>query len=264
MDTLKTFMLRIKILMFSKNYLVFSLALFLWFAISLTEWAGESPNNLWFAKTGEVVSAIFDIIISQKTQVLATFIRVFISVTSVVLIGSILGIYIGYFKSLYDHLKMPIDFWRSIPPIIVIPIMYRWDPSGTNEYFWRIGLVFFGCLPIMIMLIADAINRTSKEKLLIFQSMNTSAKFKIKNIIIYEIAPYVFSGTRTVISLAVVIIIVSEMILSPEQGIGRQIIHYQTAYEIQFVYGYAFIVGLIGMALNRTLRTYEKKIISWV
>lgn len=246
-----------------KGLLVIVLILLLWLAISQTEWADKSPANLWFAKISEVMNAMIEIFMNQVVHITSSLTRVFSAVFIVIVMGTVIGIVIGFFNQLYDSLKLSIDFWRSIPPIIVIPIMYRWDPSGGNEYYWRIGLVLFGCLPIMIMLIADAINNTSKKKLLIFQSINTSVMFKIRHIIIYEILPNIFSGTRTVISFAIIIIIVSEMVLAPEQGVGRQILHYQIAYEIQFVYGYAIIVGIIGIGLNNVVRKIESKLVSW-
>lgn len=246
-----------------KSIAVIAFFILFWIVISQTNWANKSPNNLWFAKYDEVFFAIVQIIKEQTSHIYSSFIRVFISSSIVIVFGVISGLIIGYFKSAYDSMKLSIDFWRSIPPIIVIPIMYRWDPSGPNEYYWRIALVLFGCLPIMTMLIADATNSSSKKRLLIFYSINASLLFKIKSIIFYEILPELFSGIRTILSFAIIIIVVSEMVLAPEKGIGRQILHYQTAYEIQFVYAYAILVGIIGIALNYTARTVERKLIFW-
>lgn len=242
---------------------IFSI-LAIWFFLSQLEWALKSPANLWFAEISETFKALWKIIISEYNHIGWSFFRVFLSAFIAIFSGTLIGILIGYFDKLYDSIKLPIDFWRSTPPIIVIPILYRWDPSGSDEYYWRIMLVLFGCLPIMIMMIADAINSSSKKRLIIFQSLNTGFWFKIRNVVLYEILPNIFSGTRTIISFAVIIIIVSEMIYSPTEGIGTQIIRYQIAYEIQFVYGYAFLVGLIGIILNILIRYIENKVITWM
>ena len=140
----------------------------------------------------------------------------------------------------------------------MIGILVNMD--GTEELYWRIWLVVFGALPIMIMQIADAINGSSKNRMLIFQSINTSFYFKIRNILIYEILPSLFSATRTIISFAIIIVIVSEMVYAPATGIGEQILHFQTASELQYVYAYAIIIGLIGFLLNELFRYFEKKV----
>ncbi len=248
---------------FFRGSLVVIAMMFFWTMISQTEWAGKAPNNLWFAKIDEVTSAILEVFSTEEIgHITSTLILILKSTILVIIFGTMIGVVIGFVKPLYGSLKLSIDFWRSIPPIIIIPILVYWDQS-PNESYWRIALVLFGCLPIMIMLIADAINSASKDRLLIFKSINTSFWFRVRNVIFYEVLPNIFSGARTVISFAIVIIIVSEMVLAPEQGVGRQIAYYKSSYEPQFVYAYAIIIGLIGMALNKAIRILEKKLIYW-
>jgi len=246
-----------------RNLSVIAIFLILWTIISYTSWSQNGTSNrMWFANIGEVLVAFKDILLTKMINVFSSFILILKATLIVIILGVFLGVLIGYYNNIYKSLKWSVDFWRSIPPIIVIGILISLDTS-TNESYWRIWLVVFGTLPIMIMQIADAISNSSKKRMMIFQSLNTSILFKIKNVIIYEILPSLFSTTRTIISLAIVIVIVSEMLFSPEFGIGKNVLEFQTASEIQYVYAYAIIVGIIGLLLNETLRFFEKKIISW-
>lgn len=242
--------------------LVVVVIMLLWFLVAQTKWVDTAPTNLWFAKPKEVCKAVWEIISLQFINVCATFARVIVSVLITLISAIIGGLIIGYYSSIYSSLKPTIDFWRSIPPIVVIPILLYWDTSHQKES-WRIMLVFFGCFPILTMLIAEAINNASQNRLSIFQALNTGIGFKMRNIIIYEILPTLFTGTRTILSIAIIIIIVSEMVCGTSNGIGVKIVHYQNGYEIQFVYGYAFILGLIGLLLNYSLRAFEKRLVKW-
>jgi len=235
--------------------------LFIWIVLSFTKWADEGPTRMWFAKIDEVGTAIVDIFATKIIHILSSFEDIFIASIIVLLLGVIFGLAIGFFENLYRSLKWPIDFWRSIPPIIVISVLLNLD--GRDELFWRIWLVMFGALPIMIMQIADAVNNSSKKRMLIFEALKTKKMFIINNIIIYEILASLFSTTRTILSFAIIIIIVSEMVFSPQHGIGEQILHFQTASEIQYVYAYAIILGLIGLLLNGIIRLFEKKYVYW-
>lgn len=236
--------------------------LLLWFLVAQTKWVDTAPTNMWFAKPGEVFTAVWKIISLQFYNVGATFTRVIVSVLITLVSGIIGGLIIGYYSSIYSSLKPTIDFWRSVPPIVVIPILLYWDTSHHKE-IWRLMLVFFGCFPILAMLIAEAISNASKNRLSIFQALNVGIGFKMKNVIIYEILPTLFTGTRTILSFAIIIVIVSEMVFGTDKGIGVKIVHYQNGYEIQFVYGYAIIIGLIGLLLNDSIRAFEKRIIKW-
>jgi NitT/TauT family transport system permease protein len=246
----------------NSRVIVVIVLLLLWFLVSQTKWVDTAPTNLWFAKPSEVCRAVWEIISSHFYNVFATFARVIVSVLITLISAIIGGLIIGFYSSIYSSLKPTIDFWRSIPPIVVIPILLYWDTSHQKE-IWRIMLVFFGCFPILTMLIAEAINNASQNRLSIFQALNTGIGFKMKNVVIYEILPTLFTGTRTILSIAIIIVIVSEMVCGTTYGIGVKIVHYQNAYEIQFVYAYAIILGLIGFLLNNSIRKLEKRIIKW-
>lgn len=219
-------------------------------------------DPLWLAGPKETIEAINEAIFNQNEHIFSTFLLIIIATIFSAIIGIIFGTGIGMFPFIHHGFRPSVDFWRSIPPILAIPILYRWDPTG-DDYFWRIVLTLFGCVPIMIAVISDAIENCNEKRLSAFEHLSPSVLFKFRYVIGYEILPVIFSGLRTIASFAIIIVIVSEMVLSPEHGIGRQIIHYQTAYEIQYVYAYAIIVGFIGLLINKLIRLIESSVIRW-
>lgn len=242
------------------NLFVIALLLLIWHMLSFIE---PKLNPIWFAKIDETLKAIVDIFFTKYMHVYFSFKQILISTLIVTLLGVLLGIIIGFFEIIYRSTSWTIDFWRSIPPVVIIFILVGIDKSIDGTY-WKIWLVIFGTLPIMIMQIADSIRNASESRILIFEALNTGILFKIKHIIIYEILPSMLSTTRTVISFAVIIVIVGDMVYSTSQyGIGIDIVNNQTASETQYVYAYAIIVGTIGFLLNAIIRYFEKKIIFW-
>jgi NitT/TauT family transport system permease protein len=215
---------------------------------------------MWFAGIDEVSVAMLDIFQNYLKEITNSFYLILKSSLITIVLGTLLGLIIGFYNKLYESLNWSLDFWRSIPPIMVIGIMLNLD---STDYKWRIWLVIFGALPLMIMQIADAVNSISKKRLQSFESVSPSTFFKIKNIVFFEILPSFFSTTRTVISFSIIIIIVSEMMFSPQYGIGKAVLNFQTAYQIDFLYAFIILVGLIGVFLNKLLRFVEKRIIKW-
>lgn len=245
------------------NFFVIVLLLLIWSVASFSGWAkNATADRLWFAGVSEVCEALKDILLTEWINIVSSFVLITKATSLVVILGVFVGFIVGLFNGFYKILKWPIDFWRSIPPIVVIAIFINLD-NTRDEIYWRVWLVVFGTLPIMVMQIADAINSSSKKRMLIFEPLNTSIIFRVKNIIFYEIRTALFSTTRTVISLAVVIIIVTEMLNAPRYGIGKQVHDYQGAYQIPYVYAYAIITGTIGLSLNESLRFFERKLVSW-
>jgi len=242
------------------NLLVIVVLLLIWFILPIIE---PELNAIWFAELGETVKAIIDIFSTKLIHIYTSFKQILIATLIVVLLGVFLGILIGFYEVIYRSTSWTIDFWRSIPPIIIIFILINLDKS-EGEIYWKIWLVIFGTLPIMMMQISDAIRNSSTSRMLIFEALNIGFIFKIKYIILYEILPSLFSTTRTIISFAVIIVIVGEIVYSTSSyGIGVEILHYKSTYEINYVYAYAIIIGMIGFLLNTSIRYIERKIIFW-
>ncbi len=218
-------------------------------------------NNLWFAGIDKVTISFWNILQNNIKDITATFILIAKSSIITILLGILFGFIIGFNYKIYFATNWFLDFWRSIPPIVMIYVLINLQ-SETGEQ-WRIWLVIFGALPIMIMQIADSIRSISKKRFEALESANPSKLFLFKNIIFFEILPAFFSIVRTIISFSIVIIIVSEMITSPDFGIGENITSNQSNYKISYVYAYAILLGLIGVILNKTLRILEQKIIKW-
>jgi len=247
-----------------KNIMFISFLLLLWYLISISS-LGKNLNGLWFADIRDVFLAMKDVLSTRYMYFLPTFELMGISIIIVIILGVGVGVLIGYFDGVYKSIDWSIDFWRSIPPVIVIFIFYNLDNfNNFNEEYWRIWLTIFGTLPIMIMQIADAIIAIPKERMLMFNALNINFWFKIQKIVFYEILPSLFSTTRTIISFSIIIIIVSEMIISPDYvGIGGEILHFKTAYQIDYVYAYIIVIGFIGFIINKFIRYTESKIITW-
>jgi len=218
-------------------------------------------ENLWFAPIDKVLYSIIDIFQNNHKDITSSFYLIAKASFLTIILGGLIGIVIGFYSNIYSMIDWFLDFWRSIPPIVVIFILINLE-SGT-DYKWRVWLVIFGALPIMIMQIADAVINIPDKRFESLNTLNPSSYFLIKNIVLFEILPSLFSTTRTTISFAIVIVIVSEMIISPSYGIGESITSYQTAYQVSYVYGYAIILGLIGIFLNKILRVLENRIVKW-
>lgn len=75
--------------------------------------------------------------------------------------------------------------------------------------------------------------------------------------------PQTFIGLRSGISIALVIVIVAEMFIGTETGLGKRIIDAQQVLNIKDMYASILITGILGYALNRLFMLIEKRCIHW-
>ena len=103
----------------------------------------------------------------------------------------------------------------------------------------------------------------TRNQILVAKVMSASW-FKIfKDVLFWESLPQTFIGLRSGISIALVIVIVAEMFIGTEQGLGKRIIDAQQVLNVKDMYASILITGILGYALNALLLLIEKRFIHW-
>jgi len=70
-------------------------------------------------------------------------------------------------------------------------------------------------------------------------------------------------GLRSAVSMALVIVIVAEMFIGADSGLGNRIINAQQVMRVQDMYAAILSAGVMGYALNVLFLISEKKIVHW-
>jgi len=78
-----------------------------------------------------------------------------------------------------------------------------------------------------------------------------------------ESLPQTFVGLRSGISMALVIVIVAEMFIGSEDGLGHRIIDAQQVFNVKEMYSSILITGAVGYGLNVIFMMLEKHLIHW-
>jgi NitT/TauT family transport system permease protein len=84
-----------------------------------------------------------------------------------------------------------------------------------------------------------------------------------KDVLFWESLPQSFIGLRSGISIALVIVIVAEMFIGTEQGLGKRIIDAQQVLNVKDMYASILITGILGYALNVLFLLIEKRFVHW-
>jgi len=91
-----------------------------------------------------------------------------------------------------------------------------------------------------------------------------ASRFKIfKDVLFWVSLPQTFIGLRSRISIALVIVIVAEMFIGTEQGLGKRIIDAQQVLNVKDMYASLLITGILEYALNALFLLIEKRFIHW-
>ena len=219
-------------------------------------------NPIFFASPFEVILEFYEMIFNLEIflDLLHTFYRLFLSISIACVFGIPLGILLGYYSRSYEYFEEIIDFFRSIPPIVIYPILLIALGPGDAS---RIGVAAFGSLTVLILIISKGLFQQSILRRKYFLALGLSKKEVLKKIIFYESLPHIMTGLRTSVSLSIIIIVVTEMLVGARYGLGTRVQNVQITSNIPDLFATIIIIGFMGIILNKILVYLDKKFIFW-
>ena len=83
------------------------------------------------------------------------------------------------------------------------------------------------------------------------------------DVMLLESLPQTFVGLRNGVSLALVIIVVAEMFIGSQDGLGHSVFEAQQLFEMPRMYAAIFAAGALGYGLNLLFLVIERRFVHW-
>jgi NitT/TauT family transport system permease protein len=196
----------------------------------------------------------------MRTDIGATLYRTLVSFAFAAVIGVPLGVILGSNEKVYRSLEFLIDFFRSTPSSALIPLfMLIFGITDAN----KIAIAAFAAVLVILFNSAYGVMNAKKTRLMAAKVMGISRWHIFKDIMLMESLAQTFVGLRTGVSIALVIVIVAEMFIGSETGLGHRIIDAQQVFNIKDMYASILITGALGYLLNLAFLLIEKKTVHW-
>ena len=194
------------------------------------------------------------------SDILSTLSRVVSSFLIAVMFGLPLGIALGSSRNVYESFEFTIDFFRSIPATAMFPLFML--VFGIGDWSKILVAALSAGLTILFNTSYGVFNscmaRVDSARLI------GASRFQVfRHIIFWEALPQSFIGMRTGLSLSLIVIVVTEMFIGTNVGIGKRIIDLQYVYNIPGLFAAIFITGLIGYLMNAVFGMLERRIVHW-
>jgi ABC-type nitrate/sulfonate/bicarbonate transport system permease component len=85
---------------------------------------------------------------------------------------------------------------------------------------------------------------------------------RVLRIILPAAAPQIFAGMRTSLSLALILMVISEMVASTN-GIGYFVLQSQRSFAIAEMWSGILLLGILGYVLNALFVVVERRVLRW-
>jgi NitT/TauT family transport system permease protein len=229
-----------------------------WFVVSLNEWVDPvllpSPastfNALWTGMEGGALG--FDFV--------KTVYRTGMSILIAAIIAIPLGIVLGSSENVYRSVEFIIDFFRSTPASAMFPLFLVLFGVGDET---KISVAAFGAMLVILFNVAYGVMNARKTRLLAAKVMGASKSRVLFDVMLLESLPQTFVGLRNGVSLALVIIVVAEMFIGSQDGLGHSVFEAQQLFEMPRMYAAILAAGALGYGLNLVFLLVEKRFVHW-
>ena len=171
-----------------------------------------------------------------------------------------LGVLLGSLERLYRSVEFIIDFFRSTPASTMFPLFLVLFGVGDQT---KIAVAAFGASLVILFNVAYGVMHARKTRLLAARVMGASRLRVLTDVMLMESLPQTFVGLRNGVSLALVIIVVAEMFIGSQDGLGHSVFEAQQLFNMADMYAAIFAAGALGYGLNLLFLLIERNVVHW-
>ena len=211
----------------------------------------EAVNHLWVLLSSGRLNS--DLVASAKRWGLGFLFGV--------LIGSPLGLAMGYsrwFSTLFDF---PVDFFRSLPVTALFPVFLL--AFGIQDAS-KIAMVATAVAFVMIVTASYGVRQAPRTRQQMAQLFGASPLQRFLDVVLPEAVGHIVSGMRVSLGTSLIVVIVAEMFIGARFGLGQRLYDAYSINAVADMYGVLVLVGIIGYLLNVAFLFFERRVVFWV
>ena len=174
-------------------------------------------------------------------------------------IGIAVGLTMGSSRFVHHMLEPLIEFLRPLPvPGIIPPLILL---LGIDDKMKIFVVAFSAFFPVVINT-AQGVHAADPTLVATARTFRHGRLRVMRSIILPASLPYIFSGLRISLALALIVTIVAEMI-SGSQGLGHYLITMQYAMRAADMYAGVILIAAAGYLLNLAFLAVEHRVLHW-
>lgn len=224
-------------------------------------WLASALNPTTLPNPAQVAERFVELLGKGTLQV-----DVFASMRRVLLgfvIGSGLAIPLGFLMGWYKPFRAILEPWtqffRTIPPLALIPLMIVLLGIGEVPKVVVISLASF-----LVAIVATFQGVLNVDKTLINAGrvLGASDIVIFRSIVVPASTPFIMVGLRQGLGASWATVVAAELIAAQE-GLGRRMQQAQTYYDLPTIFVGVVLIGVLGLLMDRLLLWADTVLTSW-
>ncbi|GAC1655071.1 MAG: ABC transporter permease [Candidatus Dormibacteraceae bacterium] len=173
--------------------------------------------------------------------------------------GIAVGTAIGLFRRIGHFVDPVIQFMRALPPPVILPVFLILLGIGDGM---KVAFIAFGVVWPILLNTVKGVRSVEPMQLETASAFRLTGLRRLGLLVLPAASPDIFAGLRISLSLALVLMVISEMIAAGS-GIGFRILNSQATFNIAGMWAAIGVLALAGVAFNAFFSVLESQLLRW-
>ncbi|GAA1579243.1 MULTISPECIES: ABC transporter permease [Kribbella] len=235
------------------NALSIGLGIAVWWILALAGLKLPTPPQV-IARAGTLIGDG-----TLGKDVLASLARVLVGFVLGTAVAIPVGFLMGWYAVLRGLVEPWIQFFRTVPPLAIIPLAIVLMGIGEAPKIFVIFLAAFLACVISTFQGVVNVDKTLIDAARVLGSKDAGI---FARVVVPASTPFILVGMRVGLGSAWATLVAAELIAA-QQGLGFRMQNAQLYYDLPTIFVGLISIGVLGLLMDRVLLTAERKLTGW-
>ncbi len=223
--------------------------------------ASANSDTYYFPPLTEILSTFADTWLFERvgSDVVPSLVRMGLGFGIAVAVAVSAGLLLGLSRRARRAAAPIVEFLRAIPPPALLPFAILVIGVGDSM---KVFIIAFVCVwPVLLNTIdgVTGVDPTLRETTRVY---GVTSRDRLLRVMLPAASPQIVAGMRTSLSLALILMVISEMVASTN-GIGYFVLQSQRTFAIPEMWSGILLLGILGYVLNLVFVLVERRVLAW-
>jgi ABC-type nitrate/sulfonate/bicarbonate transport system permease component len=194
-----------------------------------------------------------------RSDLVPSLARLLIGYGLAVLIGVVVGVFVGANRTLRALTEPILEFLRAVPPPVLVPILIL--IAGIGDSTKVLVIIVGGVWPVLLNTV-EGVRGVDEVLSDTCRSYRIRGWLRMRTFILRAASPQIIVGARQALSISIIMMVIGEL-LGTTNGIGYTVIEFQRGFQIPEMWSGVFVLGLLGVLLSVAFTLVERRVLNW-
>ena len=231
--------------------------------VLLAAWwfASANSTDFFFPPLSKILTSLKEEWLGPRLldDVVPSVLRLLAGYAVAIVIAVTVGVVIGTSRTVRAMLEPVLEFFRAIPPPVLVPIFMLLFGIGDGM---KIIVIAFGCMWPILLNTVEGVRAVDSVLSDTARTYRITGSARLRKLVLPAASPQIYAGLRQGLSVAIILMVISEL-FAASNGLGFAVVQAQRSFAIPETWAGMLMLGLLGFLLAMLFRIVENRQLAW-